>query len=51
MGDFDKADLDEVCLWMHDVLGYGVDPADFPEKWKVSSCLFFVVRPHNPPPL
>ena len=32
--DYDKADLDEVCNWMHDVLGYGIDPGDFPEKWK-----------------
>lgn len=29
---FDKADLDEVCVWMHDVLGYGVDPTAFPVR-------------------
>jgi transgelin len=38
-GEFDKADLEEVCAWMSEVLGAHVDPSDFPDKWKTGVLL------------
>lgn len=34
MGDYDKADLIEVCEWMTATMGKRVDPDDFPDGWK-----------------